>query len=374
MSGELEFTIQAINATTKKFLKNYVDLTVRQRFILSYLQKTGRIMTGESGTSLEWKVKARKPDVKTNGGSRREFSMKDVYVTLNTGYGHMTSTNMLDSLTLQINKGEQQIIKLVDEMGKDCSQAIGESLAAGFFVDGSSDPNQVTGLQEFINPDVGANTDRVAVPAAGTTYGGKSLVLGALGGKWSKSLGTGNYYNTKLASGLQNDWPEGSGDPQYDYLTPKMFNYTGAWSQGTNSWEVNCEKVLRRGHTSINVLGGEGMHPVVHVMSSGMYNTFQDSVQDRERLSLSDYATKLGFPDTMQYSGALLAIDFDCPAGQAFSFNPQEMALCSVNDQLFYTDGPTWSITEGGYLYLIGFLGNYRWNPKYIASYGSYTV
>jgi hypothetical protein len=370
----VEFTIQAIKATTEKYLKNYVDLTVRQRFILAYLQKTGRIMTGESGTELVWTVKARRPSVNTSGGSRREFKMTDTKETLRTGYGHFVSTNMLDNLSLQINKGEQQIISLVDEMGKECASAIGESLGAGFFVDGSSDANQVTGIQEIIRPQVGANTDRIAVPASGATYAGKSMVLGALGGKWSKNLGAGNYYNTVLGANLQNDWPEGSGDPQYDYLSSKMFNYTGAWSSGTNNWEVNCEKLLRRGHTAINTLGGEGMHPTVHVMSSGMYNQFQDSVQDRERLSLSDYAAKLGFPDTMQYSGALLAVDFDCPAGEAFSFNPQEMALCSVNDQLFYTDGPTWSITEGAYLFLIGFLGNYRWNPKYIASYGSYTV
>jgi len=369
----IEFTIQAIKATTDKYLKNYQDLTMRKRFMLSYLKKAGRIVTGETGPNIVWKVKARHPAVTSTSGSRSDFAMADVYETLTIGHGQLRSTNKIDRETLLVNRGETQIINLADEMAKDCSDALGKALGENFYVDNSSDSAQLTGLQTLIRPDVGADTDRIAVPASGSTYGGKSMVLGALGGRWSKTLGTGNYYNTKLGSSLQNDWPEGQGDPQYDYLAPKMFNYTGNWST-SNNWATNCEKVMRRAVVSINALGGEGVAPAVHVLAPGLYTEFQDSVQDRERLTPSDYANKMGFPEMMSYAGALLAYDYDCPAGTGYALNPQEMALCSMSDQLFYTDGPTWDIQEGAYLFLIGFMGNYRWNPKYIASYGKYTV
>lgn len=370
----IEHTIQAINATTDKYLKRYVDLTLRKRFVPSYLQKAGRIVTGESGPNIVFKVKARHPRVVSTSGSRSDFQTSDVYETLTIGHGQLRSTSKLDRETLMINKGETQIINLADEMAKDCSDALGKAMSENFYVDNTSDAAQLTGLQTIIRADVGANTDRVAVPAAGSEYGGKSMVLGALGGRWSANLGTGNYLNTKLSSALQNDWPEGQGDPQYDYLAPKMFNYTGSWSAANNSWETNCEKVMRRAHVAINALGGEGVAPAVHILAPGLYTAFQDSVQDRERLHPSDYAAKMGFSEMMNYAGALLAYDYDCPAGTGYALNPQELALCSLNDKLFYTDGPTWDIQEGAYLFLIGFAGNYRWQPKYIASYGSYTV
>lgn len=368
----VEFTLQAIRATTEKYLKNYVDHTLRHRFLLSYLQKAGRIVTGESGTALNWRIKVRRPQVSTTSGGRLSWSNTDVYEPMNVGYAQMHSTNKLDRNTLLINKGEEQIINLVDEMAKDCSAAIGDALCAGVYVDGSSDSNQLTGLQTFIRPDVGANTDRIAPPASGSEYAGKSMVLGALGGRWSALLPADERFTTLPATAT--DWPEGSGDPEYDFLAFKGFNYTGAWSSGTNNWTVNCEKLLRRGQVAISALGGSGAAPSVHVMSRGMYNDFQDSVQDRERLSLSDYATKLGFPDTMQYSGVLLNWDYDCPPAVAYSLNPAEMALRVVTDQLFYTDGPEWNMIEQAHLFMIGFMGNFTWSPKNIAVYGSYTV
>jgi hypothetical protein len=365
----IEHTIQAIENTTKKILKGKMDLSLRKYFLLSWLQKAGRFVSNEGGTSLEWRIKIRDMDVSTNNG-RLSFTNKDLYKTLNIGWGTLTSTNRLDRNTLLINKGDEAIIKLADEMVNDSSESISKNLCRSIYKDGTSDSNALTGLQTFVRPAVGANTDRVAVPGSGSTYGGLSMVLGALGGRWDDVLAT--KYTTLPA--VATDWPDGSGDPEYDCMAFKGFNYAGAWSPGTNNWAVNCEKLLRRGATSIANLGGEGTMPSVHVMSAAMYNEFQDSVQDRERLSVSDYASKLGFPDTMQYSGTLLAHDFACPAGVAYSLDPNTISLKSLTDDVFYTDGPTWSIEEQAYLFMIGFLGNFCWTPKSIAVYGSYTA
>lgn len=367
----IEHTIQALKTTTGKILKGYIDHSLRRYFLLSYLQKAGRFVANESGTDLTWKIKIRRPGVSTNNG-RLSFNSVDVYETLNIGHGVLHSTNRLDRQTLLINKGPEQIINLADEMVKDCAGSMGDSLCEAVYQDATGDANKLTGLQTFIRPDVGANTDRVAVPAAGSTYGGLSMVLGALGGAWSNTATLSPKFTTLPATAT--DWPEGKGDPEYDALAFKGFNYTGAWSAGTNNWVVNGEKLLRRGATAIASLGGAGSALGVHVMSTQMYNEFQDSVQDRERLHPSDYASKLGFPDTMQYAGTLLAYDYACPTGVAYSLDPNQVTLRSLTNDVFWTDGPTWDISEQAYLFAIGFLGNFVWSPKNIAVYGSYTA
>ena len=293
----------------------------------------------------------------------------DVYEQLTVTHAQLEGTDMLDRNTMMVNKGPQAIVNYTQEKLDDLVNSLADKMCSQVYVDNTSDTNQLTGLQTFMKSTVGANTDRMGVPTSGTTYGGKSMVLGAEGGTWSSNLASADRMNSSITT----DWPQGQGDSQYDYLSPRLFNYTGNWSS-TNNWENNCEKLLRRARVSIKALGGEGTAPALHVLSPELYNQLQDSVQVRERLKPSDYASKMGFPDTLAYEGSMVAFDYECPADKGYAMNPNEVSLYSVSDQLMYVDGPEWDIREQAYLFLVGFFGNLRWNPKAFAEYASYTV
>lgn len=365
-----EATAQAIKAIAPKYLPGAVDHTIRNRFLLSYLQKAGRFVFNVDGRDCTWNVKIRQPEVRSTGGQRPQFVQSDVHEQLNITHAQLEGTDTIDRNTMMVNKGETQIVNLTEEKLNDLVDSLADKLCSQVYINNSTDTNQYTGLQTFIQGEVTSNNDRVAVPASGTTYGGKSIVLGAAGGTWSANLASANRFN----SGLTNDWPEGSGDSQYDYLAPKILNYTGSWSSGTNDWATNCEKLIRRARVMINSLSGKGRAPMLHVLSSQLYNELQDTVQVRERLKPSDYADKMGFPETLSYEGALVEYDFDCPAGKGFALNPQEMSLYSIEKGLMYVDGPTWDTREQAYLFLVGAFGNFRFNPKCFASYESVTT
>jgi len=364
----IEFTIQAITNTVPTYLNQAIDLTLRKRFVLSYLKKAGRILTNTAGPSITWNVTYKQPDVRSTNGNRASFSMANTKKQLSLGFAQLESTNAIDRNTLMVNSSPNQIVNLAEEMTRECVAAITDTISDQIYYDNTNDPASLAGFKTLLNGDAGAATDLCAVPAAGSTYGGLSMVLGAFGGNWSAEL------PTPLCSSLTNDWPEGSGSAQYDFMAPKFFNYNGDWTGGgVNNWRSTCEMIMRRAAVSINALGGEGAAPSIHLLPTGMYTTFQDSCQDRERLQPSDYAKSMGFPDMMTYAGALLAYDYSCPAATGYAFNPAEMALCSMAKDLLYTDGPTWSIVEQAYLFLVGFTGNIRFNPKYIATYGAFS-
>lgn len=363
-----DYTAQAIKNTAPKYLPGVINNTIRRRFLLSFLKKAGRFKYNEPGIQCTWNVTVREPEIRTTRGQRSQFAQSDTKEQLTIDHAQLEGTDMIDRNTMMVNRGPTQIVNLAETKMTELVDSLANKMNAQVYGDNSSDSAALTGLGSLFNVRVGANTDRNGVPDPASTYGGKSMALAALGGKWSASLGASRP-NTYIST----DWPEGNGDPQYDYLASKSYNYTGSW-QSTNTWETNCERIIRRARVAIRALGGEGAAPALHLLAPDLYNTLQDAVQTRERLSPSEYAGRMGFPDVLSYEGALVAFDFDCPAGIGYAINPQEMALYSVHDQLFYTDGPTWDTREQAYLFLVGFLGNLRWNPKHFAQYGSYTV
>jgi hypothetical protein len=373
MADGIKLTMQAIQNTAPKYLKGAINLTLRKRFILSYLMKAGRVLYNETGPEIIWKVKYRKPETRTANGNTDVFSSMDNKKELRIGFSHLKTPNMIDQLTLLFNKGEGQIIDLSEELVTDAVDSITESITDQLYLDNAGDTAALAGLASIFKPRVGATTDLYAIPAIGATYGGLSMELGTFGGRWSKNDAVSGYANTAMSAGSRTDFPNGQGDSQYDFMSPKMFNYTGNWSGGgTNTWRSNGEMCMRRAPSAIAALGGEGAAPAMFLMNREHYDTFRDALQDRERLTPSDYAKNLGFPGIMEYEGATLAYDYSCPSGKSYAINPQEMALCSAHSDLLYTNGPEYSIKDEAYLFRVGFVGNLRYNPKYMCEFGSY--
>lgn len=369
-SAQENYSAQAITNVAQKYLKGAVNNTLRERFFLSYLMEKGRVKTGEAGRDKNWVIRVRRPDIYTQVGGRPQFVANDTNVSLSIGHARREGVDKLPREDMMVNQGETQIFDLAESKMDGLVQAISEQMSADLYLDASSDDTQPAGLETIFQGSVTSGNDLVAVPSSGATYGGQSMELGAEGGNWSSDLASADRWN----SGISVDWPQGSGDPEYDYLAPKMFNYTGAWNSGTNNWAVNSEKLMRRAQTSIKALGGAGSAAACHLMDRELYNEFLDNLTDRERLRISDYAQSLGFPDVMSFEGAMVAYDYDCPVGVGYAVNPNQMELCSVHEQLFYVDGPTWDTREQAWLMLVGFLGNFRYNPKYFAKYASYTA
>jgi hypothetical protein len=358
----------AVKTTAPQYLKDATDMTIRRRLILKLLQESGNMIFNWRSPSMTWKVKVRTPKGRAmTAGQRSIFKMHDAYEELTISHASFEVTDKLDRMTQMINEtSPNQIIDLAGTKMEDLVLEASRILAEQFYVDASgANSDQFTGVQTFFKAHSSTvSTDIVALPDSAISYGGKSIGLGQFGGFWSNTL-TGSYPSSVLAK----DWPEGSGSPEYDWNSPKMLKYNGNWGAASNSWANNCTKVLRRGSSYIAHTSGQDMAPIVNVLSNRLYNEFRDNLETRERLNVSDYAKELGFPDIMNYEGALITTDFNCPADRGYGINPAEMALYSVHDSLFFTDGPIWSTPEQSTLLLVGALGNWRYNLRGMIEY-----
>ena len=364
------YTAQAITNVADSYLKGAIDLCLRERFLLSFLLKAGRFQGNCSGTNLHWNVKIKRPRIYTGTGKRPQYEASDTNVQLAIGWARREGTDKLDRETMMVNQGESQIYDLAANKMDDLVSAATETMAADVYGDASADSTQPAGLRTIFQHEITAITDRIAVPKADAVYAGKSMALGAEGGAWSAEKEAADRMN----SGLTHDWPDGSGSPQFDYLASKSFNYNGNWSTGSNNWKTNAEKIMRRSKVMIKAQGGAGSAPALHMLAQDMYVDFEDGLVNRERLRISDYATSIGFPDVMRFEDALVAYDYECPAGEGYGLNPMQMEIKTPHDQLFFVDGPTWDIREQAWLMLVGFLGNIRFNPKYFAQYKGYAA
>ncbi len=365
--------IIAIRNTAPRWLKGASDSTIRNRFLLAHLRKEGRIVFNYNGTAINWNVKAREPSVETlASGMGVVYRQHQVYESLQLPYAGMSATDTLDYKVQLMNKGDLAIVNLYETKMQDLLNTISRSLCKGLYNQNTGDDNQIMGIRTPCVPHGSTNAnDLVAAPAAAASYGGKSVALGAIGGTWSSLLPSGERPSTVL----NNDWPYGEGTADYDYLSPIMLQYTSnRWGSGAATWRANCEIVLRRAMSFVKHRTGESNIPDLYLLGQRLFDEFQDSLQTKERLYISDYAKSLGFPagKVMEYQGAMMATDFDCPTDKAYALNVAEMELLSLHDNLFFTEGPVFDHVKLTSDFLVGFFGNLRFNPRHIVEMGKY--
>jgi hypothetical protein len=194
-------------------------------------------------------------------------------------------------------------------------------------------------------------------------------VLGTLGGSWSTNL------STKPNANVATDWPEGQGSSEYDYLSPKLINYSSSsWGTGGTTWADNATKVMRRSRLWCHHTSGMENAPMLHLLSPGLYGDFLDAQESKSRFSTHPVGGDLGFSDAINFEGAIVKQDYGCPAGVGYGVNANEMLLFNIHDDgsFFTSKGPEWDIKTNSHLFYVGFWGNMRFNPKAFAKYAAY--
>jgi hypothetical protein len=83
-------------------------------------------------------------------------------------------------------------------------------------------------------------------------------------------------------------------------------------------------------------------------------------------------AQDLGFDDVLNQDGVMIDTDFDVPSGVGYGLNVDQMELGSLDNVLFASRGPEFDIKTDSWLFMVGFFGNARYNPKYFSKFNDY--
>jgi len=364
--------IIAVKNTAAKYLKGAADQTIRGYFWLSYLQSQGRIVIGDTGgVSQTWNVMARQPDVRQSGDDAQiVFAEHDAYEQLTVDIRGYHVTDRLTEKKRLMNASPLQIIDLYGTKMENLVKAITDQFGQELYVDGyaSGNENRLCGIESFCGSSTTVAADLVAKPS--DTYAGKSTALGTLGGSWSTNL------STKPNASVATDWPEGQGASEYDYLAPKLVNYSSSnWGTGGTTWADNATKVMRRSRLWCHHTSGMENAPMLHLLSPNLYGDFLDSFESKNRAVLPHpTGIDLGFPDAVNFEGAIVKQDYGCPAGVGYGINANEMLLFNIHDDgsFFRANGPEEDFKTNSYLFFVYFYGNMRFNPKAFAKYAAY--
>jgi hypothetical protein len=346
------------------YLKGRADNTIRNRLLLTLLAKNGRIKYNASSHKLYWDVKAGQRVIEAYGDDGViNFQRSDLHEQLNIDWrGYKMSDRMTEKQRLMLGD-LTAIIDRYSGVAEDMMDDLQDGFCGELFVDGyaAANTNRLHGLESFFGTGTTVAADRIAQPS--DTYGGHSSVLGTRGGTWSTNLTT--YPNANAAT----DWPDGNGTADYDWNSPKVINYSSTnWGTGSTTWADNCERVL--GQTTIwtTLTGGKKGRPTLYLLAGDLFYDYQNKMRAKYRISVPhSEANDLGFSDTLNQDGVMIQADFDVPAGSGYGLNINQMVLESLDSVLFSSRGPEYDINTDGYLWLIGFFGNARYNIKHFS-------
>ena len=70
----------------------------------------------------------------------------------------------------------------------------------------------------------------------------------------------------------------------------------------------------------------------------------------------------------------MLQTDFDVASNTAYGLNVDQMELASLDNVLFASRGPEYDIKTDSWLFMVGFFGNGRYNPKYFAKISNFAT
>jgi hypothetical protein len=345
-----------------RYMKGAEDLTVRSRLVPKWLNQQGRIVTNCDAEYAYFSVLKSEPPVEGYAEAGIiNFGRRNLWDQAKLGWRGYVATDMMYKHERMQAKGDVVIVNRYAEIMEHLTSATRNKIHKHLYIDGNASGNEsfIQGLNTFCGTGTTGAADKVAQPS--DTYFDISTAVGQ-DGTWTSNLGTSP--NSTIAT----DWPNGEGDPEYDYWTPKLVNTTGT-GFGASTWEENCETGLRQLLSWLTLLNDTSGQELLCVMDGLMFTQLKDKFSARNRqLMPHPVGRDLGFPQVLNFEGLALHSEFGIPSNTGFVWNLEKTELCSLAPKLLFKHGPEFSIEKLAWLFLIGFYGNLRVkSPKYFA-------
>lgn len=368
-------------------IKGYEDQTTRNRKLLALMRKRGRFLFNQSGDGFNWRMKYRRADIEPNDGSQPvSIAQQNKWIKASLDYrGYAVADAMTKRERLK-NRGPSAIIKVFENMIPDLIKDLDDSMGDEFYVDGNATGNEQRwhGVESFmgsngtvtIGTQTGAATTGSSVTAdpcayPSDTYAGISTIPGSYGGTWTGS------------------WPNGSGDPEYDFNSPVLVNYPSTYFSATKTFAANGKLAVRFGimKTRRNSSKSGGLDMIL--MENEMYRKFLEILDTKERFMASGSEMKeLGFGEMVSFDGVDVGFEYGLPAPGGngtqtlttnsdsmlgYGFNVDEMQFLSMQSGIFESEGPDYDIASRTWRVVVDNIGNLKFaSPRHFLKIAAY--
>lgn len=325
--GQSNELSRVVHTTIAEIVKDALDQVTRKRRLMAMMKERGLITGGHGGD--EWKgtfrIKRQAMQAIADLPSI-SYSRPDRFRNWNLPWRGYAIPEQVTVKEEWMNTGAAAIVKYVANTAKQLMADAKDQLPEQLYIDGNATGNEDKwhGLQSCTGTS-GANAS-APIGTNNDTYAGISTVLANYGGTWSGS------------------WPDGSGDPEYDAVTPLVVDYTsgvaaasGGWTATTKTWPNTCVEALRYG-----IIHGQRNDTEfdLGLMTRRLWREFAAHQEVKERIntnrsSTNSLSTKLGF-NAFNFDGVDLAWEYGCPETQAYllKFDADCMELAHLGPEM----------------------------------------
>ena len=197
-------------------------------------------------------------------------------------------------------------------------------------------------------------TAKRATPNAADPFGFPSDEYAGL------NTGLGAIAGSQLATG---SWPYVAVDPEYDYYSPIVCNYTSTYFGGaTATWKDQCVEAIREAvhHAKRNDTRENQIDMIL--LDRKLYIQFLNRLDSRERaiVTKSSGLRSYGFGDVVELDGIEVSTEYSVPSGVGYGLSIGNMELKCMESQLMVAEGPYYNEELQSHRYAVSVLANIK--------------
>lgn len=351
---------RTIGTTLVTHLKEEEQTTFRKFKVFAALEGSGRVSMNQGGRGFDWQVRYRnQPVTSNNGESPRVFSRHNLWQRAYLPYRGYTVTDQVTKREMLENRGAQALIDVAGKMASRLQESMQEHLSKEIYIDGNAagNENRWHGLESIFGIDGTVNVNDGSQRQAGSSddpfgwpvddYAGLSTQLGYIAGS---QLETGS-------------WPYVTVDPEYDFYSPLVVNYTSSYFGGaTRTWKDQCVEAIREGvnHAKRNDTRESQIDMIL--VNRKMYIDFLNRLDSRERAIVTKTTglRSYGFGDVVELDGIEVSTEYAVPAGVGYGLSIGNMEMKCMEGQLMVGEGPYYNEELQSYRYAVSVLANLK--------------
>ena len=350
---------RSIGTTIINYLREEELATFRKFKVFAALEASGNVVMNQGGRGIDWQIRYRNQPVSGNNGETpRVFSRQNLWVDAQLPYRGYQVTDSIYKKEMLENRGQQALINVAGKMASRLQESMEQHLAKEVYIDGNAAGNELRfhGLESFFGIDGTVNISTGAREATARqadmfgwpsdSYAGNSTGLGAVAG-----------------SQISGAWPNGVADPEYDFYSPIVVNYTSsAFGQLTNTWKDNCKVAMREAIHQTKRNDTKESEIDMILLDRKLYIEFLNKQEQNERIIVSraNGLKSFGFTDVVELDGCEVSTEYSIPAGVGYGLSIQNMELRCMEGSLMTVEGPFYNEDLQSYRYVVSVLANLR--------------
>jgi hypothetical protein len=354
---------RTIGTTLVNHLKEEEQTTFRKFKVFAALEANGKVAMNQGGRGFDWQVRFRnQPVTSNNGESPRIFARHNLWQRANLPYRGYSVTDMVTKREMLENRGAQALVDVAGKMASRLQESMEQHLSSEVYVDGNAtgNENRFHGLESMFGTasqtiNVNDNSLRTSNPAdpfaaPSDVYAGLETNLGFIAGG-IRSIGA-----------TRNSWPLVPADPEYDYYSPIICNYTSNYFNNTTTWSANCIEAIREAvnHAKRNDTKENQIDMIL--LNRSLYIQFLNRLDARERaiVSKSNGLRSYGFGDVVEIDGIEVSTEYAVPTGVGYGLSIGNMELKCMEGQLMTAEGPFYNEELQSHRYAVSVLANIK--------------